>query len=86
MSAISELGCIVCRMTMSVTSPSEVHHLYGKTKPDSHLFSIPLCYLHHRAGEDNDLVTSRHPHKRRFEARYGTEEELLQRTRELIDG
>lgn len=80
MGAIVEMGCCVCLREMDVHTPAEVHHLYGKTKPGSHLLTIPLCYAHHRGGVTNDRVTSRHPFKTRFEARYGSEEDLYQWT------
>ena len=82
--AISELGCIVCLLEIETYTPSEIHHLDGKTKPDAHLKTLGLCYAHHRAGGDCALYTSRHPHKKRFEDRYGTEQELLEKTRERI--
>ena len=77
MSAVADLGCIVCLMNHGVKSPAEIHHIDGKTKPGAHYHVIPLCYLHHRGGEDCDEYTSRHPHKKRFERRYGTELDLL---------
>jgi hypothetical protein len=46
--------------------------------------AIGLCPTHHRAGINNDFSVSRHPWKREFESRYGTEQELLDITRELI--
>lgn len=86
MDAISGLGCIVCHLDIGVDTPAEVHHIDGKTKPGAHRRSIPLCYLHHRAGLDNEQATSRHPYKRRFEDRYGSEELLLEQTRMRIEG
>ncbi|HAZ80764.1 MAG TPA: recombinase [Porticoccaceae bacterium] len=76
MSAMAEFGCVICKKLYGVTSPAEIHHIEGKTKPDAHLLTIPLCYAHHRAGEDNEKFTSRHPSKSRFIARYGTEYDL----------
>lgn len=49
-----------------------------------HLFTIPLCPAHHRFGMDDERATSRDQCRRRFEARYGTEEALLEKTRELV--
>jgi hypothetical protein len=40
------------------------------------LLTIPLCFNHHREGSDCSQYTSRHPHKSRFEERYGTELQL----------
>jgi hypothetical protein len=84
MDAITEMGCIICKRELGVVSPPEIHHLNGKVKKGCHLQSIPLCYRHHREGSDNALYTSRHPSKKRFEERYGTEESLLAATREQL--
>ena len=80
MAAIADLGCIVCLEEGKYT-PTAIHHIDGKTKPDAHLKTIPLCYYHHQGGEDCSAYTSRHPYKARFEARYGTEAELLEKTK-----
>ena len=77
MDAIVEHGCVVCKREYGVFTETEIHHIDGKTKPGCHLKTIPLCYRHHREGLDNDVYTSRHPFKKRFEERYGTEDELL---------
>jgi hypothetical protein len=44
---------------------------------------LGLCALHHRGGANGDQYTSRHPWRKAFEARYGTELQLLDKTREL---
>lgn len=80
---VSELGCIVCLLD-SINTPCEIHHLEGKTKPDAHFKTIGLCYYHHRAGNDCQEYTSRHPHKARFEERYDTEENLLDWSNRLL--
>lgn len=84
MSDITQLGCCVCHRQFNVFSEAEVHHIDGKTKDGAHLNSIPLCVRHHRAGQDNDSYTSRHPFKYRFEERYGTQLSLLEWTRSKI--
>lgn len=84
MSSIVQLGCIVCRVHYDCDSPAEIHHIDGKTKPDAHLKTIPLCFRHHREGVNSELYVSRHPFKHEFEERYGTEESLLQKVKELI--
>lgn len=78
MESIVEFGCVVCARTLRVHTPPEVHHIYGKARKGTHLLSLPLCHKHHRGGEDTKVYTSRHPWKRRFEERYGTETELLE--------
>ena len=85
MDQASRLGCIVCKLYLECDTPAEIHHLDGKTKPMAHLKSIPLCFRHHREGANNDLYVSRHPYKHEFEDRYGTQEELLKQTKELIN-
>lgn len=75
--ALTDMGCIACTLYLRKHTPPEIHHLEGKTRPGAHQQTIPLCYVHHRAGVDDAFGTSRHPHKARFVARYGTEEYLL---------
>jgi len=84
MSACTEMGCIVCLLEWETFTESEIHHMDGKVKPGSHLLTIPLCYRHHREGSDNEIYTSRHPHKKKFEDRYGTEAILHNATRERL--
>ena len=84
MDLITQIGCIVCLMQWDVQTPAEVHHIEGKTEPGSHLKTIPLCYAHHRAGKDTPAWVSRHPYKAKFEERYGTEEELYERTKKEV--
>ena len=86
MSAASEFGCVVCKKYMRIYSPAEIHHIDGKTKPLAHLNSIGLCYSHHRAGEDNERFTSRHPSKAKFVERYGKEQDLREWLRDNIKG
>lgn len=84
LSRVADVGCIVCLLTEEVFTPPEIHHIDGKTKKDAHFKAIPLCHYHHREGSDNEAYTSRHPYKVRFEERYGTEQYLLEKTKELI--
>lgn len=84
MDAATRLGCIVCCLHHDTYSPATVHHIDGKTKPGAHFRSIPLCYLHHQGGADCAEYVSRHPYKKRFEVRYGSEHHLLAETRRRI--
>jgi len=84
MDAISNLGCIVCKIHYDCMTPAEIHHIDGKTKPNAHLMSLPLCYKHHREGVNNDMYVSRHPFKREFEKRYGKQTDLLKKLQEII--
>ena len=83
MADVVELGCIVCR-NKGLFSPAEIHHIEGKTKPNAHLKVLPLCFIHHRVGNDIEPIR-RHPYKKRFEEAYGTEEELLKQVYEILE-
>ena len=80
--AIRALGCIVC-LGQGVDSPAEIHHLLSGSRRIGEDSVIGLCPTHHRSGLNTEEVVSRHPWRREFEARYGTEDELLQKTRML---
>jgi len=56
------------------------HHINGCRKPKAHLDSIPLCDGHHQHDKN-----ARHVNKTRFEAEFGTEEELLEATKRLVN-
>jgi hypothetical protein len=84
MDSVANFGCIVCHLFHECYYPSEVHHIDGKTNPNAHLHTIGLCFRHHREGANNDMYVSRHPFRYEFEERYGTQEELLKKTKELI--
>ena len=75
MGMVAELGCIICRR------PAEVHHIAGQGMRASSYETIPLCADHHRNGNIGVAV---HSGRRSFEARHGTEEELLSKTLELL--
>jgi len=66
-------------------TPAEVHHMLSGGRRMGHLFTIPLCYLHHRSGRNDDTIVSRDQNQPRFEARYGPELELLEKTREIVE-
>lgn len=68
---LQERGCVICG------SPPDVHHVLTAGMRTSHLETISLCPVHHRSGMNNEAAVSRHPWKRAFEKRYGTEAELL---------
>ena len=79
------MGCIVCKLYLDCYTPAEIHHIDGKTKPGAHLKTIGLCFRHHREGVNNELYVSRHPNKREFEKRYGTEQEILKKVNREIE-
>ena len=74
---IVELGCIICGC------PCEVHHLTGAgmgMKSDNQN-SIGLCPPHHRLGNFGECV---HNGVKTFEKKYGTQQELLDKTLKLL--
>lgn len=74
---VQQLGCIACYID-GVYSPAEIHHVLDGNRRMGHKYVLPLCVLHHRGGGDGvSSPVSRHPYKKRFELRYGTEEQLL---------
>jgi len=83
-SDVADVGCIVCKIHLDVGSPAEVHHLrmgVGMGQRSSASRAIPLCPPHHRIG---GYGVAFHAGKKAFEAKYGTEEWLLDKTHALI--
>lgn len=84
MSKVAELGCIVCRREGYGISPAELHHPRanaGMGQRASNFDVIPLCPAHHRIGGHGIAI---HAGQKTFEARYGTEAELLEATNALL--
>lgn len=77
-----DLGCIVCKGE-GVDSPAEIHHILSGSRRLGEDYVLGLCQIHHRGQINTVQAVSRHPWRREFEARYGTEMELLEKTREL---
>lgn len=81
---ITDLGCI-CSIREGLVDPYsgmpvERHHILGKTKPLSHLITIPLRpdlhnYYH---------IGSVHHNKASFERAYGTQRELWHHTLAMV--
>jgi hypothetical protein len=78
MDAIAGLGCIACRKDGVANPWISIHHIAGRTAPGAHFLTLPLCEKHHQH-DDTDPAgrIGVHPYKARFEARYGTQRELL---------
>lgn len=85
-SRLAGLGCIACMIDHVHQPVVSIHHVDGRTKPDCHKLVLPLCAGHHQAGtgEDKSLIAV-HPDKARFEARYGTQAELMARCAALLE-
>ena len=82
---VAQCGCIVCVRLGYGESPAEVHHIragMGVAMRNDDQHAIPLCPAHHRTGGHGIAL---HAGIRTFEAQYGSEEELLAATHELID-
>lgn len=82
--ALCQLGCIVCQREGYGYSECEVHHLRagrGMSQRSAHTRAIGLCPPHHRTGGHGVAF---HAGKQAFEARFGTEEELLTAVQELM--
>jgi hypothetical protein len=85
------VGCVACRKEGFPNFHYEVHHLNvgGKAgqKRRGHDFTIPLCEWHHRGiGPcDEDIYgPSLAKQSKAFRARYGTDDDLLAYTNEMI--
>jgi hypothetical protein len=85
MSAVAELGCIVCRNLGYPDSPAGIHHIRasaGGGQRSSHFEVLPLCALHHLTG---GFGTAYHAGAETWQAKYGMETELLEQVRALLD-
>ena len=86
-SRLSELGCIVCKVHYGVFTPCCIHHLTGINfrstgKKASDEETIGLCPAHHQYG-DNDNP-SIHARPVQFAEKFGSQENLLKITNEMI--
>jgi hypothetical protein len=72
----SRVGCIACLLDGTMNSYCSVHHIDGRTKPMAQWLVLPLCGGHHQDRGGRRIAV--HPWKTRFEARYGTQQYLLQ--------
>lgn len=74
MTKAARVGCLACRQEGHY-SQATLHHITSGFRRMGHLFTIPLCHWHHQIGDDER--PSVHGAKKRFEAKYGTQLELL---------
>ena len=84
MDAIAYFGCIVCHLAGHPGTPASVHHILSGGRRIDHLHTIPLCRGHHQYPERDSGKIARHPNRAAFEAAYGTEAELLAKTKRLV--
>lgn len=78
MDRMGQLPCIACLKDGWANHVISLHHIDGRTKPGAHFLVLPLCGPHHQQ-DDSDIRQriSVHGRKATFQARYGTERELL---------
>ncbi len=85
MELVVGLGCVVCRREGLGISPAEAHHprfLAGLGQRAPHKRILPLCSPHHRTGGPGIAL---HAGQKTWEAKYGTEAELLEEVRCLVE-
>lgn len=81
---VRQLGCICCRIDLNTFSPCDIHHILNGGRRIGEMDVLGLCQRHHRSGAENKVWVSRHPWRKKFVERYGSEESLLKKTRELV--
>jgi hypothetical protein len=84
---LSELGCIVCKVHYGIFTPCHIHHLTGikyrsTGKKASYEHTIGLCPQHHQYGDNEN--PSIHARPVQFAEKFGSQEILLARTKDLI--
>ena len=79
---VAALGCIACRKDGLHNPVVSIHHV---DKPGAHFRVLPLCAGHHQDGTGAPGLIAVHPWKARFEARYGTQAELLAEIENLLE-
>lgn len=85
-SQLAALGCVACLKDGQYNPHVSIHHVDGRTKPGCHLLVLALCAPHHQHDDtDPACRIGVHPFKARFEARYGTQEELMLYSAELLE-
>ena len=84
LTAVAELGCIVCYNMGYPDSPACIHHIragQGMSQRASHYETIPLCPTHHQHGGHGVAI---HAGQKAWELKFGTERELLEQVQNLL--
>lgn len=84
--AVAKLGCLACRKLGYFTPDVEIHHVRmgnGIGQRASHFETIGLCATHHRLGGHGVAL---HAGQRTWEAKFGTEAELLEQVKQELEG
>ncbi|MFK3741413.1 Ref family recombination enhancement nuclease [Massilia sp. TN1-12] len=85
MDRMGSLPCIACLKDGWTNEVISLHHLDGRTKPGAHFLVLPLCAEHHQQDDSDPRGRiSVHGRKATFEARYGTQRELLAECIEML--
>lgn len=81
-----DLSCIVCRREGLGETPAEIHHVrvgQGMSQRSKHIGgTLPLCCFHHRLGACGVAI---HAGQETWEKKFGTETELLEAVKELLE-
>ena len=80
---VAALGCIACRKDGWHNPIVSIHHVDGRTKKGAHMRVLPLCAGHHIEGTGAPGLIAVHPWKKRFEEKYGRQDELLREVEQL---
>ena len=78
---VKQLGCLICKRA------AEAHHITtgsGMGGRATHFETIPLCFDHHQAQTPLPFGEAVHKGTETFERKYGTQLEMLERTRNLL--
>jgi len=93
MDKVSRMGCIVTRLSFGAYKDADVHHITSAGRRKGHMYTIPLSPWYHRAVPDGNMTPalmrefygpSFAESKEEFEARFGTEEYLLEETNKWL--
>ena len=86
MGRVASLGCIACLNLGHMDTPAEIHHTRcnaGGAQRSAHTRTLPLCPPHHRTGGFGVAI---HAGQKTWEAKFGTETELLLQVNQLLLG
>jgi hypothetical protein len=85
MDAIGSLGCLACAKDGVVNPWISLHHIQGRTAPGAHFLVLGLCAPHHQQDDSDPMRRlSVHGHRTQFEAKYGTQLELLAEAKQKL--
>lgn len=82
MNAIAQLPC--CVNNQDCCLGLELHHIMDHGRRIGHLHTIPLCFNHHQAQTPLPYGEAVHKGIKTFEAKYGTQMEMLERTKQAV--